>query len=555
MNLLDDPWIPVRIDNTYTEVSGRDAILRAHEIQQLSVDVPTMLPVILRQFLLPIVLDALGAPRTIEQWKLWMRASAEGLLYSGAQPPPLARETDADTLRSRNGVLRYLADYHDRFELFHPEHPFAQVAGLRTTNDDTKSTSLLVPSVASGNNVPLFSNRTGDEPAPLRAAEAARWLLHAHCWDTAAIKTGAAGDSQAKNGKTTGNPTGPLGQLGVVIPIGRTLAETLMLNVPLVRDGLSDQDLPQWRRAPWTAEWKPGRAVGWLQLLTWQARRIRLHHEDGPDGRRVTSVVVSAGDRLTQTPAHEPHTLWRNDSKAKAGEPTLRPRRHMSGRAAWQGLDALLAVDPGGSEAVQTSRQLQDLAAVLEPDFPLQVCTVGVEYGNQSAVVENVIADSIPLPVAALRDSEARYVLIEIADQVDRVVKAVNLLSVDLRRTTGSEPIPWDKGQRPGDRLLHALDPVTRLVLHKLQRRSDHEAATAVHLAWEQTAWRIARDIAEPLLRDVSPRQFTGLRTTYKDKEILLCSPKAELAFRRRVSDALPLAAEVRKRRDPDQES
>ena len=554
MNLLDDPWIPVQIDNTYTEVSGRDAILRAHEIQQLAVDTPTMLPVILRQFLLPIVMDALGAPRTIGQWKLWMRASAEGLLFSGVEPPPEVRESTVQEAAPRSGVLQYLADYRDRFELFHPEHPFAQVGGLRTANDDTKSTSLLVPSVASGNNVPLFSNRTGDEPCPLTTAEAARWLLHAHCWDTAAIKTGAADDPQAKNGKTTGNPTGPLGQLGVVIPAGHTLAETLMLNLPLVRDGLSDEDLPQWRRPPWTAEWSSRSTAGRLELLTWQARRIRLHHEDTPDGHRVTAVVVCAGDRLTQTPTHEPHTLWRNDSKAKAGELTLRPRRHTSGRAAWRGLDALLAVEPGGRDVVQTSRQLQDLAAVLDPDFPLQVFTVGVEYGNQSAVVENVIADSIPLPVTALHHTEVRDVLIEIAEQTDLLTRAVNLLSADLRRATGSEPLPWDKGQRPGDRLLHALDPITRRVLHKLRRRGDHEAVAAVHLAWEQTAWRAAFDVAEPLLRDVSPRQFTGIRTTYKDKELLLCSPKAELAFRKRVGDALPLTAEDRKRRDPDQE-
>jgi CRISPR system Cascade subunit CasA len=557
MNLLDDPWIPVQIDDSYTEVSGRDAILHAHRIQQLAVDTPTMQPVILRQFLLPLVMDALGAPRTAEQWKLWMRAASEGLLFSGAEPPATARQAEpGGRAAPGKGLPQYLDDHHGLFELFHPERPFAQTAGLRTANDDTKPTSLLVPSVASGNNVPLFSGRTGDEPWPLTPAEAARWLLHTHCWDTAAIKTGAADDPQAKSGKTTGNPTGPLGQLGVVVPVGRTLAETLMLNMPLVRDGLSDEDLPQWRRPPWTAVWAAaGRAGGRLELLTWQARRIRLHARDTPDGPRVTAVVVCAGDRLTGTPPHEPHTVWKSDPKAKTRQLSLRPRRHASGRAAWRGLDALLAVfdaDRDDDAPVQSSRQLRDLAAVLEPDYPLQVSTVGVEYGNQSAVVENVIADSIPIPVAALRDVAVRDALVAIAGQADLLSRAVNLLSADLRRSTGSEPLPWDKGQRPGERLLHALDRYTRVVLEKLQRRSDHEAVAAVHLAWEQAAWRASLDVTEPLLHGVSPRQFTGVRTTHNNKDVLLCASKAELSFRRNLRDALPLAAGIRTRPDTD---
>ncbi|GLZ28137.1 CRISPR-associated protein CasA/Cse1 [Lentzea sp. NBRC 105346] len=543
MNLLDDPWIPVTMTTgPSTEVSGQDAILRSGEIRQLAVDPPTMVPVILRQFLLPIVLDALGAPRSTQEWR---RAFAGGTLFA-------AEETWAD--EQRDTLLAYFAEYHELFELFDARHPFAQVAGLRTATDDTKSTSLLVPSVASGNNVPLFSTRVGDAPLPLRPAEAARWLLHTHCWDTAAIKTGAADDPQARNGKTTGNPTGPLGQLGMVIPVGRTLAETLVLNMPIVADGLPEQDKPQWRRGPWTATWTARRAAGRRELLTWQSRRIRLHTKDTAEGLRVTSVVVCAGDRLAETPQYEPHTVWNVEQKVKAGVPPQRPRRHASGRPVWRGLDALLAL--GEDKAmVKTSRQLNDLAEVLELDYPLQLLTVGVEYGNQSAVVENVIADSIPLPVAALRDVAVRDAVVEIADRADKVARAVNLLSADLRRATSSEPLPWDKGQRPGERLLHIVDPASRRVLAALQRRNDPDSVEQVLTAWEQVAWQAAFDVAEPLLRDASSRQFTGLRTSHNGKDLLHCAPKAELAFRKNIRDALPRAADLVARREPNQEN
>ncbi|GAA1291879.1 type I-E CRISPR-associated protein Cse1/CasA [Saccharothrix xinjiangensis] len=557
MNLLDDPWIPVRIEGSRIEVSGRDAILRSTEIQQLVVDVPTMLPVLLRQFLLPLVLDALGVPRSAGEWKRWMRAFTDGSLWwSDERLAAEGRVRDEWATARREALLRYFAEHRESFGLFHPERPFAQVAGLRTANGDTKSTSLLIPSIASGNNVPLFSGRTGDDPLPLRPAEAARWLLHAQCWDTAAIKSGAVGDPQAKAGKTTGNPTGPLGQLGMVVPVGRSLAETIMLNVPIIYDGLSEKDVPQWRREPWSSTWTSSQAGGLRELLTWQARRVRLHTTDTAEGIRVTSVVVAAGDRLERTPLFEPHTVWNVDPKPKKGASPLRPRRHASGRAAWRGLDALLALGEGSAKA-QTSRQLEALAEVLDQDYPLQVVTVGVEYGNQSAVVENVIADAIPLPAAALTEVAVRDAVIRIAEQADQLARATNLLSADLRRAAGSEPLPWDKGQRPGDRLLHALDPATRRLLEKLQVRSDHEAVEAVCTAWEQVAWRAAFDVVEPLLRDASPRQFTGVSDTRSGKELTHCSPRAELSFRAKIARILPLAAAVFRRpdSDPDQGS
>lgn len=146
-------------------------------------------------------------------------------------------------------LVRYLgpSGYGGRFRLFDPVRPFAQAGGLTALTGETKPSTLLVPSIATGNNVPLFSAVTEADDLDLTPAQAALWLLHAQCWDTAAIKTGAVGDPQAAKGnKTTGNPTGPLGQLGVIVPTGRTLYETLLLNTPVLADGLDPADRPQW---------------------------------------------------------------------------------------------------------------------------------------------------------------------------------------------------------------------------------------------------------------------------------------------------------------------
>jgi CRISPR system Cascade subunit CasA len=350
------------------------------------------------------------------------------------------------------------------------------VAGLRTERDDTKPVSLLLPAVAAGNNVPLFSARTEADPPSLTPAEAVRALLSGHCWDTAAFKSGVVGDPTAKAGKTAGNPTGPLGQLGVVVPIGPTLRDTLLLNTPVVSDGLAPDDLPQWRREPATAAWQERPASGLLDLLTWQSRRIRLVPETTGDGTVVVRrVVVAAGDRLTQIPVDvEPHTAWRVNPRPAAGQASVRPVRHVSGRSAWRGMAGLLATSVPTDDKVTAPLLLQQISNLraadhLPPDYPLQVLTVGVQYGNQSAVVEDVIVDQIPLPVVALvADDSVRAVLLEVTRQAEELREAANRLGDDIRAACGADKIPRDRSQRLGDTLVQELTPVVRRLLRGL---------------------------------------------------------------------------------------
>lgn len=522
-NLVNEAWIPAEVEGHRRPVSLREALVRAHDIEALSLQYPTQLPAVLRQVLLPIVIDVFGLPRDDAEWGARWRAGRLGTMRLDA----------------------YLDEHRERFDLFHPETPFAQVGGLRTAKDETKPSSLLIPAIATGNNVPLFSARTEANPPALTPAEAALWLLHAHCWDTAAIKSGAQGDPQVKSGKTTGNPTGPLGQLGVVVPIGRTLHETLLLNLPIQPDGIEPGDRPQWRGPVAVPAWAVRGPLGILDLLTWQSRRIRLVPQEAQEGVHVLQVIVAAGDRLLRMPESEPHTAWNVVPKPKAGDPPHRPRRLTSGKAAWQGLEALLAVQRAEDGKVRTTRLLEQAGSLrndeLPADHPLNVLTVGIEYGNQSAVVENVIADTIPLPVAALRaDGQLRDAVEQVASDAEELAGAANLLAADLRRACGGEPTPWDKGQRPGAAIIKALDPVVRRVLAGLAQHPD--SVEQALFAWHETARRIAWEIVEPLLADLPPAAFIG-RTqgqgaraprTYR-------AATAEQAFRRRLNQILHL--------------
>lgn len=575
-SLLDEPWLLARTADqgeaagphagaqvAERAVGVRELLLDAHRFRDIEVDIPTQKPAIFRQLLLPLVVDALGFPKDAADWA---KRFARGAF------------SDAE----REGLVRYFDTYGGHFDLFSETDPFAQVAGLRTAKGETKTSALLVATAAQGNNVPLFSSRTDADPLELTPAEAARWLLHTHCWDTGAIKTGVEGDRQAKGGKTTGNPVGPLGQLGVVMPRGTTLYETLLLNVPYGKTRLKD-DLPQWRRreregdvtgSTATPSWQTRPAAGPLETWTWQARRVLLVREQTADGsERVTRAVVAAGDRLSQVSQdHETHTAWRHESpvsyarrKGKAAEvPQIRPLRHRVGRAAWRGLDALLAVDRRSSDPTKapadqhtyiTSELLKQLSTTRQDydtpasDYALQLEMTGIAYSSKLGSIEDLFFDEMPLPLTALdREGRTRGALLGAVSQAEQLSLAVNRLGADLRRAAGSDPLPRGAWEYPGEALLHALDPVVRVLLVRLREADeDFDKITARLAEWEERARKETWKVAEQLLSNAAaPGLFHGRVVTRGDTSRVYRLSEAEAAFRKSLDKILWQRAERR---------
>lgn len=479
-NLIDRPAVAAlyKEDGTVKKRGLRALMRHCGDIVSLVVPTPTMWPALLRQVLLPIHWHALHFPTSPQAWRERFEQSS----YS-----------DADLAK----LDAYFEQYRDRFDLFDEQRPFGQTPGLRAASGEVKPTSQLMPHLASGNNVPLFSAFTDGNSPVLQPMEAFGYLLHCQCWDTAAIKTGAEGDPAVRQGKTTGNHTGPLGQLGVVIPAGNTLYETLMLNTPVRRGDVDPSDVPPWAREhPEGPGWRTRAATGLIDLCTFAARRIRLHHIPGDDGPVVTGVVVTAGDRLTETPEFEPHTLWNRVAKPKPGQPARMPRRHRRGTAAWRSLQALLTLsydmDGPATSTAGALAQIADLAelGVLSDDYPLRVMIAGVEYGTQSAVVTDSIADEIPVPVAALtvHGTLVRDYLMEVVAQADRIRAALNHCHNDVRASTGGQSLDPNRGGLIGDDFIAALAPPAKRLLAGFGRCDGDEAQLeAGMVAWEET--------------------------------------------------------------------
>lgn len=499
-NLWDESWIPVVRGDQVDEVSLRTVLVEAHAIRALATS-PATMTVVLVRLLVAVLMDALGPLVVAAHWRDRF----------------VAGQFDAKL------IGQYRDEHHARFDLLDDSAPFMQVPGLEPLGGKApKPVAGLVAHLPAGNNVPLFNAITEAERPLLTLGAGARWLLHALGWDTAAIKTGVVGDPQAKAGKTTGNPTGPLGRFGAVVPEGQNLFETLMLNTLIEGEGRSPDDVPVWRRPPLTPAWTARAATGAVDLLTFPSRRIRLVVSNEMGSPKVSAAVIAAGDRLIEVPSFEPHTMWNVNQKPKPGESPLRPRRLQSGKAAWRGLDALVATTQRSAEGpVRTTKllnQVTDLKGegVIPADFPLGVLLAGVEYGNQNAVFENLLSDAMPLPVVALRsDEDTAWAVDQMATDADVLAKLITRLERGIREATGGEGIPWDKGQRASSRLMQLLDDPVRRILAGLQRHPDQ--SDEAELLWAAVAQRLAWQVADELIRAAPPNAFASRRQRQED--------------------------------------
>jgi CRISPR system Cascade subunit CasA len=525
-DLLNEPWLPcLMTEGGTTDLGLRQVLLDAHLVRELSLDVPTQFPPVLR-LLLAIVHRAVrqpgtsGGPRSTDAWEhLWDLKALPG-----------------------DPISRYLDEHRDRFQLFHPADPFMQVAGLKTASAEAKPVTQLIPFAATGNNAPLFSAARDADPPSLTCAEAARWLLHVHAWDTAGIKTGAAG---VKGGRIYGNPTGPLGRLGVLVPIGRTLWHTILLNLLVLDDDISPAgDLPTWEGGPLTAEWHERHPLGVLDLYTWPVRRVRLQPEATADGVRVRHAFVTAGDRiadLTVLTSFEPHTAWRRDDmqerKLKRA-PVYTPVRHQPGRELWRGLGPILAQARADRPSPQERGprvlgQLADRAHLLLGERILLSGT-GITYGTQAAVIDETYADTMPLPIAMLADRGADWeaTVLDAVRAAEEAATALAALTANLARAAGCDEDGLLTGRRRAarTRLYAELDSRFRRWIAELggSAAKPDEALGR----WRTEVREQAERIAGEMLGAVPPDAVRGRDVQLsRERHELINAARAEIWF------------------------
>lgn len=534
-DLTAEPWIPVvGLDGAVRELSLVEVVARADECVSIGGDLPAQ-GFALTRLVLAVLHCAVRGPQDRADWaELW-------------QSPGLPVDD----------VARYLASWRHRFDLLHPETPFLQVAELTTAKGEFSGLEKLIADVPNGH--PFFTVRAGRAVRSVSYAEAARWLVHAQAFDPSGIKSGAIGDDRVKGGR--GYPIGLAwaGNLGGVLLQGRTLRDTLLLNLlpydgPLVGWGSPEADLPVWERPPLTAavERFKGSPEGPADLYSWPSRRIRLRADAG----RVTGVLIANGDPLPVQNAHtfEPMTAWRRSQaqEKKLGRPLVyMPREHAVDRAFWRGLAALLPT--GSAQRSEVANMLPPASTewlaelqvhgLVPPDYVVRPRAVGIVYGSNNSVVDELIDDELSLAVAVLH-SERRALGLTARDGVaaaENAVRALGTLARHLQEAAGAD------GEGPGERARElgfaALDFPFRRWVAALRSDSD---LVAVETDWHRQVRRIVRGLADELLEQSSEAAWVGREVNKRH----LDSARAHIFFSRALAEAIPRAFPLAARAD-----
>lgn len=291
-NLTTAPWIPCEfLDGRQAELSTRDTLVEAHRLRAIA-DPSPLVVAVLHRHLLAVLHRSYDGPKTMKEWRAIGRAGG----FDAAR------------------IERYLERVRERMDLFHPTHPFAQTRGLVQQFPPDQIDGLTLERSSWGSAKELFQHRPVDYRASMHPREAARALLAHHAF--------ATGGLVKKPNEPTSATAAPLVRAAVVLlrseSLFRTLISNLLVYNPAHNEPMiaNENDAPAWERDPLPERMplkrEPKRLPdGWLDLLTWQSRRIELVSEE----QKVVAFVRCVGQGLADGSPLEPMTTYRQDEK------------------------------------------------------------------------------------------------------------------------------------------------------------------------------------------------------------------------------------------------
>lgn len=414
-DLTTEGWIPCRMnDGTQTTLSLRDALTEAARMTEIMGDSPPV-TIALHRLLLAVLHRCYMEPRTTQRWRQ-MRD---------------ARAFDAERIDD------YFARHRSRFDLFNETRPFYQTAAISYEQQGTVARLYFQGDA----NATLFDHSIKDNPPALTPAHAARLIVAFQAFDVGGLKSFEVGKTSDKSADAA-----PLLQSAVALARGANLFETLMLNLhrydgangePFTFD--SKDDLPAWER---DAETQPrDRAPdGYVDLLTWQIRRLRLRPEhDANGGAVVRNVVIMKGYQFPdgfERHGKETMVAFRNNPNATAGQRAWNPLGFNEDKALWRDSLSLFQA----SEATRTRPKMLDWLTDLTTDDALDAAqTLRIDFLGLAADQAKLLFwrhEQLALPLIYLRATRdgllLRRRLGEALERADQIADALTYGSKTL---------------------------------------------------------------------------------------------------------------------------
>lgn len=429
--LTTEPWIPcLTLAGGKVELGLRDTLARAHELRGVH-DASPLVTLTLHRLLLAVLHRVFG-PRDLDAYI--------GLCERGSFD---AAKLDA-----------YFGDHRARFDLLDRDRPFYQTRGLPREYEPDGLSRLVLERSQYGAPVDVFEHRSSAwsavEVLPLAAAARSLLVLHA-C---------APGGLVRKPGEPGSATAGPMNRGAYVLVEGDTLFETLLSNLleyapgeGLPFAGDAALDVPSWEQdalpRPVGDKEPRRRPHGWVDLLTWQSRRLEL--AVSPDGAGVTGVTYCIGRGLDMAGLCEPMLAYRTDDKWG-----LVPIDVSETRALFRDCHSLLrSAGADGARAplavLQASRR--ELRHVRGRAPLLRLAVYGMK--GDRAVIKLTRAERLAVP-AAVAESEER---------VAKVFELAQMMEEGAQQLRYAVRVAVEDALAPGDREPHK-DDVSKVASH-----------------------------------------------------------------------------------------
>lgn len=411
-NLLDEPWIPVRLaSGEVRDIGLLELFARSGEIATLAETSPPNL-IALYRLLLAVTHRALL--RSNGQWKEHDRAE----WYRHGLPVDATHD--------------YLEHWRERFWLFHPQFPFMQVAALANseeTKDKVKPWTQIALDCANGNAPVLFDHSVDSLPPPIGPAQAIRHLLgFLQFTPGGLVKVIRSADK-----------AGALANTAATVPLGSTLSQTLCLALhPWTRTASDDRPTWEAEQASITMlEAAPRLASGPNDRYTRLARAVLFIAET--ETHTVRTAHFAAGLALADDiNAPDPMASYRIGTNGPIRQ------TFTEGRALWRDLSSLMP-DPRGKDAnpaavLAWAASLKDTLG--ERNLHLPVLIAGL--ASDKAKLLRWRSERFALPAGLLIDQDAGPELRRQIRNADDFYYRLRGIASDMVAETMSNPASKD---------------------------------------------------------------------------------------------------------------
>lgn len=272
-SLLTEPWIPlIGVDGRRRDASLWEALLEPGRWRGI---------------------DGGNPVETLSLYRLLLAIAHRAVGPSVDPRAPLMEAWPQGKLKA------YLEQWADQFDLLHPQKPFLQVQALSECQLSPSPWTRLALDRASGAARMIWDHSVDDRPTPQPTAAVAR-LLIAHLQFTPGGLVKALRTSAVR---------GPACNLLLMMPLGETLHQTLVLNLDTQSKARYANDLPAWERPPLSIkELQKAQNVvidGPAHRYTFLSRAVLLLPQDD----LVSSILYAEGLTIGEETTPEPDPM------------------------------------------------------------------------------------------------------------------------------------------------------------------------------------------------------------------------------------------------------